>query len=470
MNILIIATNREAFPYAVPPLGAAIVTSALRQAGHRATLLDLWGEGRPMRAALRKIKGEHPDVIGLSIRNLDSCSYHYPELYVGPVRQLVEGIRQISDAPIIAGGSAVTIGGSALLKYLDVDHGVIGEGERSVVTLVEALGSGGPLPEIPGHVQRRAEGLRQTKPELFDKLDELPLNDFSAVTIKPYLRRGGLVGIQTKRGCRYNCLYCNYPAIEGHRYRLRSPERCVDDMARIVAEQGVRDFFFADSVFNQPADHALAICEAIIRRGLKVRWMAYCNPHELDQEMARAFAAAGCVGVELGLDAATDKMLEVLRKRFTQADIERTSVALRQAEIPFAHFLLFGGPSETWSDVDEARRFLDSVPRANAVLVSLGLRVYPGTAMHDIAIAEGVVGRETSLLEPTYYVAPTLGAAPKAQLDAVAERTLDWMTPTDWEAPMIKAVHTVTGFFRLLPSWKGFGEYGKHMRPKARPR
>jgi radical SAM superfamily enzyme YgiQ (UPF0313 family) len=477
MKVLIIATNRELYPYAVPPLGASIVTSALRRAGHQATLLDLCNQGRPLRAALEALRRHRPHVIGLSIRNLDSCSYHYPQLFVAPVRELVTRMREVTDAPIVTGGSAVTIGGAALLEYLGLTYGVVGEGEAIAPKRIEALGAGRTPECIPGLIAARSDRrssatcpptTSQAAPAPGSALDDPAINDFSPVAIKPYLRKGGLIGLQTKRGCRYNCLYCNYPAIEGHRYRLRAPTRCVEDMERAVAEQGVRDFFFADSVFNQPADHALAICEEIIRRGLRLRWMAYCNPHELDREMARIFTAAGCVGLELGLDAATDKMLVKLRKRFTQADIARASKALHDAGLPFAHFLLFGGPGERWRDVDEARRFLESLPKANAVLVSLGLRIYPGTAIQQIAIEEGLIAPDASLLEPTYYIAPTLGAAPKAQLDAVAERSTTWMTPTDWELPMVKLVHGITGRLRLLPPWKGFEEYGKHMRPKAR--
>ncbi len=136
-------------------------------------------------------------------------------------------------------------------------------------------------------------------------------------------RRGGFVGVQTKRGCPLGCVYCIYPQLEGRRYRLRPPEAIVEEIEKVVVRlQTVGHFFFVDSVFNDPERTCAGVCAALARRRLAAfAGAAFCNPLGFDDELARAMAHAGCTGVEFGLDVATPKMLEALGKPFGQEEI-----------------------------------------------------------------------------------------------------------------------------------------------------
>lgn len=462
MKLLIIAINRSTFPYVVAPLGAAAVTAAARDAGHRAELLDLCFKRNPRRALRRAIGQLRPEVVGLSIRNLDSCSYHQPTSYLDQAERVVRWVRRATSAPLVLGGAAVTVVGAKMVEALGADYGVIGEGERSLPRLLSALERGDRLEAIPGLVAAGEPGARP--PEPIEELDDLPVNDQATIDFRPYLRRGGMVGVQTKRGCPFRCLYCNYPSIEGARYRLRSAERCVEDIERLVVEQGLRDVFFTDSVFNQPRDQALSLCHELARRRLGIRWQAYCNPLGLDSELARAFAEAGCVGVELGIDAVLDRRLEALGKSFGEHEVAQASAALEAAGIPFAHFLIFGGPGERWADVEASREQLRKMSRANAVFAGLGLRVYRSTALYGLAVDQGLVTPGSPALKPVYYLSPTMRHRAVERLDQIAARTTTWMTPTDWDRPLIKLVHNLSGRLGAQPPWRRFEEYGKHMR------
>ena len=119
--------------------------------------------------------------------------------------------------------------------------------------------------------------------------------------------------------------------------------------------------------------------------------------------------AGGCNGVEFGLDVASDKMLAVLDKPFGQEETRIALQAAHDAGLPFAIYLLFGGPGETWADVEDTQNFLNSCAPANAVFATIGIRVYEGTPMARIAVQEGQVKPDQDLFEPAYYLSPGPG-------------------------------------------------------------
>jgi hypothetical protein len=278
------------------------------------------------------------------------------------------------------------------------------------------------------------------------------------------VKRGGFVSVQAKRGCAFTCDYCVYPQLEGTKYRNRPVEAIVDEMAAVVRMQGVRHFFFADSVFNVPRAHTLELCQAIVRRGLDVRWMAYTNSARFDDELARAMVAAGCLGIEFGLDAVTEKMLHTWRKPFRQRDVARSLQACHDAGLPAAVHLLFGGPGETVADLHETQAYLDACAPVDAVFASLGVRLYEGAPIVATARAEGVIDADTDLFFPTWYVSPGLGPTPMATLDAIARQRHHWTTATDWTSRVVRLVQAVTNRFGGQPQWKNIREYGRYMR------
>lgn len=279
-----------------------------------------------------------------------------------------------------------------------------------------------------------------------------------------YLRRGGYVGIQTKRGCPCKCIYCVYPALEGDTFRLREPADIADEIQSVTAMNSARYFYITDSVFNMPRQFALAVCDEMIRRGLSAKWTAYCNPVGLDEEMAAGLAAAGCIGVELGLDSACDKMLETMGKPFGCDEIRTATSALKKAGLPFSVHLLFGGPGETLDDVRHTAEFIDRCPSANAVFATVGIRIYPGTGIESIARQESVIDADTDLFEPTYYLSARLGPDPQKSVDTVARSRHEWTTATDWRRPLMRIIQFLANRFQVRPQWQDVRNYGKYFR------
>ena len=473
MRVLLVATNREKSPFPVSPVGVLAVAGAALAAAHDVDLIDMMFQAAPVRRLRTALRAKQYDVVALGIRNLDNGFWAAPKHFFDDVKGLVETVRRCTTAPIVLGGSGFSVEPQGWLSRLDVDYGVVGEGEAAVVALLDAIAAGRSPDGIAGvtsagDIARRQAETARLKPAIptsfVPDIERLAPPAHRLLDYQPYVKRGGFVSVQAKRGCAFKCDYCVYPQLEGTRYRNRPVEAIVDEMADVVRTQGVRQFFFADSVFNMPQQHTLDLCRAIARRGLDVRWMAYTNSARFDDEMAHRMVEAGCLGIEFGLDAVTDKMLHNWRKPFRQKDIRRSLAACRDAGLPAAVHLLFGGPGETVADVRESQAFLDDCAPVDAVFASLGVRIYEGAPIVHTARKEGVIDERTDLFVPTWYLSPGLGADPMRMLDGIARQRDHWTTATDWTSMRVRVIQMITNRFGGQPQWRNIREYGRRMR------
>jgi len=150
MNILLINTNRNRSPMPVVPLGACMVAEAAERAGHRVRFLDLMFAGEPLQAIEQAIKQSAPEVIGISIRNIDNNDMLNPVFFAGDCLPLLYKIRALTNAPVILGGAAVSVMPEQLLRFTGADWAVAGEGDTVFSELVQALAEGRAPHHLPG--------------------------------------------------------------------------------------------------------------------------------------------------------------------------------------------------------------------------------------------------------------------------------------------------------------------------------
>ena len=466
MNVLIVATNRERSPYPVAPLGALCVAGAARAAGHDVTFLDLGAAMFP-RLALRSALA-HNDfhAVAFGIRNLDNCWFFAPHSYFDEVRECAEIVREKFSGPLILGGTGFSVSPEGWMKRLNADAGVLGEGERAFVEVLSRLEKKLPLEGIDGVITAQKNSAKPS--QAIPQLGELPPPAHDLCRYSRYLRGGGFVGVQTKRGCPFKCTYCIYPQLEGRRYRLRPAEAVAEEVEKVFRQANVRHFFFVDSVFNDPRQHALDVCREMTRRQLPVQWNAFCNPVGFDDELARAMAEAGCVGVEFGLDVASDKMFEAMAKPFGQKETRIALKAADDAKLPFANFMLFGGPTETWKDVEDTQNFLKDCAPANAVFATIGIRVFENTPLAATAVADGQIAPGQDLFSPVYYLSSAMAEDTEIKLDRIARRDESWTSPIDWKRFVTRFGQKVTVALNVRPQWKNLRFYGRNARKQEK--
>jgi radical SAM superfamily enzyme YgiQ (UPF0313 family) len=413
MRVLIVSTNRENLPDPVAPLGAAYVAAAVRHAGHEVKLLDLQfavDAAVALKDACRLMK---PQVVGLSVRNIDNVAFPHSLSYLPDLVSVVNSLKSLGIRLIVPGGSGFTLMPEELLTALDLNIGVAGEGEETFPELLRRIEKGLRVDDLPGLAYRYMGRCRVNPPRKIRRLDLAPAPDRGLMENALYMSEGGSGNLQTKRGCAFSCAYCTYPLVEGRKVRMRSPEKSAAEFERAVNTFGIRHIFIVDNVFNFPMDHAKEFCRELIKRDVDAGWSCYLNPAHVDAELVELMARARCRGVEFGTDSGVDEILRGLRKGFTVQDVTKASRLCRDAGLSFCHSLLLGAPGETAATVAESLDVMDTL-KPNAVIAMLGVRVFPGTALARRAKEEGVISGPLGL-KPAFYFSPGL------DMEAVSE-------------------------------------------------
>ena len=469
-RVLLVSTNRERSPQPVIPNGLACVASALDAARHDVQVLDLCFVRDPVRAARAAARRVRPDVIALSVRNIDNSDRVALRHYTPEAAEVLTALREEAPhAATIAGGAAFGVAPGALFQKLGVDYAVAGDGERASVALIGALASGAPLGAIPGVVQRVDDRIVFTPPGEDADLDALPLPRLDRwIDVRRYERHGAVVPIQTKRGCVYKCVYCTYRNVEGWGYRLRNPAAVVDEMVELASTTGMRRVDFVDSTFNSPPGHAMAVCEAIMRSSTKfhLETMNF-TPAAAPEDLLAAMRRAGFSGLGITAESVSDPVLARLEKGFDATRVREVARRVKRAGLRALWILLVGGPGETPATIEETLGFAaERLADGDAVYATVALRIYPGTTLHRVAVSEGVVGSDDSLLSPTFYFSPELDLTRTlTRLRAFAAAHPRFMFSADSRSWLLPRLTRVASALRLPgPHWRYMGIFQRLSR------
>lgn len=404
MKIVLISANSERVNMPTMPLGLGLVAAATRRAGHEVRFLDLMFQNDPVAAVEAELRTHAPDLIGVSIRNIDDQNQQHPRFLLERVRPVIQACRATSKAPIVLGGAGFSMFPAQVLAFLGADYGVRGGGEVALVALLDCLQRGEDPSAIPGLlVAGRSQSIA---PTFSEDLDALPMPDENLWSQLDPTMPELWVPIEARRGCPNRCSYCATAQIQGTSIRCREPQSVVDSMARMAAA-GFKRFYVVDNSFNLPESYALAFCRTLERAALGISWRCILYPHRVTEELVSAMAAAGCVEVAVGFESGSERILKNLNKHFTPDEVRRSVELLGAHGIRKMGFLLLGGPGETRETVEESLAFARSNP-LDALKITAGIRIYPHTALAAIALAEGLITPDDDLLQPRFYMAPGL--------------------------------------------------------------
>ena len=423
MRVLLISANRTEINMRTMPLGLACVAQSVRREGHAVKMLDLLQAEDAPGAIAAAIAELDPEVIGISIRNIDDQTMRNTRFLFDEDNRIIALVRKLSRVTIVLGGAGYSIFPETILAASEADIGIEGEGEAVFNMVLERLKNNETLDGLPGvHVKGR--GLMAEK-ILIREPDAFTLPDPDLLIAAPGDAGDLWIPVQTRRGCPMRCSYCSTGTIEGTITRKRSPKNVVEWIAKLES-RGVKQFYFVDNTFNLPPSYATALCKELARASLKLKWRCILYPYRIDESLVEAMAEAGCFEASVGFEGANEEVLKGMNKRFRGEDVAETCSLLKRYGIRRMGFLLLGGPGETPESVEESLSFADSLD-LELIKITVGIRIYPDTVLAEQARREGIIAPDDDLLVPKFYVTQGLEDEIREAVGRYAAKRSNWI-------------------------------------------
>jgi anaerobic magnesium-protoporphyrin IX monomethyl ester cyclase len=278
-----------------------------------------------------------------------------------------------------------------------VDFAILGEPDEVVAELMR----GKELPQISGLMFRDTNGWRQTTARKAERdLDRLPFPRWDLFPHERYvIPKSSMMGrmrflpMLTSRGCPYGCSYCPYPVGQGLKWRYRSPGNVVDELEHLVRDLGVEYVLFRDPMFSLNQKRVIAICEEILRRGLRVKWACETRVDCLEEPTIAIMAQAGCTGINFGVESSDPEIQKgVHRKPILAPEFINAVNLCRRYRIRTFAFFIVGLPGDSVDTILDTIRFAIDVGASWTQFTVA--TPFIGTKLHQWAVGYGFVAQE----------------------------------------------------------------------------
>lgn len=383
--------------YSHPPIGLALIAAVLEREGYRVSVVDIDALRLKFGDLVSYVNGA--DVVGLTAMT--------PTINVA--LRIAHQLKQAQpNLTIILGGvHATLLPGEILARAPQIDIVVRGEGEETILGLLQALEHRQPLDGIPGISFRRDGEVVNTiaYPAPVD-LDSLPFVAYHLLPRRryrphpPHGKAFPFAAIITSRGCPYRCSYCSKPVF-GYKYRAQSPERVVKEVAYYKEKMGIKEIAFYDDVFTLHKKRAYAIAEGIMKKRLKIWWTCETRVDLVDRELLYHMKQAGCYAIAYGIESASQKILNTLNKGTTPEQVEEAVHITRDVGLQTIGYFMLGSPGENSETIGQTIEFSKKLKLDFA---QFGITIpFPGTKLYDFYLKgkQGHISWENFIYEGT---------------------------------------------------------------------
>ncbi|MFQ5449674.1 MAG: B12-binding domain-containing radical SAM protein [Nitrospinaceae bacterium] len=393
----------------MPPIGLAYIAASVREAGHEVSVVD--GPGSAPRnyfefkgVRIRGLTNEEiiqripsdARVIGLG------CMFTSHWVYV---RGLIQDIhRAFPWSFLVMGGEHVTGFPEFSLKGAPLNAVVLGEGEETMIRLLEHVEAGKPLENLPGVAYREADGtvrVNARRSRIRD-IDSLPRPAWDLFDIEMYNRvnqphgasQGHFMPMLATRGCPFSCTFCTSPNMWTTEWTARNYKRVVDEMEDYHQRYGTTDFQFEDLTAIVQKQWIRDFCGEILARGLKITFQlpSGTRSEAIDYEVAKKLKAAGCHEFAFAPESGDPRVLKAIKKKVHLPTLFHSARAALRAGINVGCFFIIGFPE------DDARSVLKTyaaiVKCALIGFTNVNLNAYspqPNTESFNRLREEGVI-------------------------------------------------------------------------------
>jgi radical SAM superfamily enzyme YgiQ (UPF0313 family) len=376
----------------IPPLGLAYIAAYLKDHGHSCRILDGIAEPQPIPEIVSESKSYN--VIGITVVSA----------FVLRALVLVEAIKAADGTPpIVIGGPHVTALPEAMVRS-GADFAVVGEGEQTMLDLVEWLGGSKDRNQLRvirgiGYIEDGAYVFTGPRSRI-ELLDQVPLPDRTLLPM--HLYRSSIArataqpshSLLTSRGCPGVCSFCSKLTF-GTKVRYFSAERILEEFFLLRDRYGANDVAVMDDNFVSNPDVALAVCDGLQTRGFGRSWSVEARIDGVDRRVLMALKRAGCTFVAYGIESGSQRVLDYINKRVTKEKIREVVDMTKEVGIPIRGYFILGFPGETQAEMEETLRFaieLDVEVASFTLFVPL-----PGTIEYRRACESGT-------FDPEYFL------------------------------------------------------------------
>lgn len=360
-NILLVRTHKElAGGGPVPCLGLLSLASVIMRsfgARYNLKILHTGVKGLTAEDVKRHVRQEQPYIVGLSAMTCEADL----------MRGIAAGVKETDKNIIVmAGGPHATLAGEGLLEDRNIDYGVFGEGEDTLVELLKTLEEKGDFSKIKGIAYRDRGKVILTPPRpCIEDLDKTTIlsSAWDLIDIKEYAKHPNWNGlcrerfyfpVMTSRGCPFNCVFCRSKDTFGRGFRARSPENVFAEMMALYEKYNIREIHFFDDVFNFDAKRAERICSLLIESGIRFS-LAFPNGLRADimtDGLLDSLKRAGCYKINYGIETATPRLQQLIKKDLDISRVRETVDKTVKKGILTAGYFILGFPTETSEEIE----------------------------------------------------------------------------------------------------------------------
>ncbi len=359
------------------PLGLGYIASHLRKhGGHDVAMFEPEAQRLSYDDMAGLVRDMRPDVVGIT------CSTpNFPRAL-----RLAELCRRASDARVVLGGVHAT----AVPEFIVENHSslidcvVVGEGEQTMLELLDAYQRGAGPEGVAGTVYaRNGRAVREARRPFIEDLDDIayPARDLIPQGIfRPNThnaRYRNCLSILTSRGCPFNCAFCAARLVSGRKYRVHSAGYVLEEMRMLKRDYGARQLVITDDTFTLDRRRLVEICEGMIRMRLGLEWFCFSQVNTVNRELLKLMKRAGCYSIGFGVESASPDVLRRMGKNISPARALETIREANRLGLKTQAFYVFGTPGETKEQMEETVRFARKV---GSTLAFFNMLVpYPGT-------------------------------------------------------------------------------------------
>ncbi|MBU0547136.1 MAG: B12-binding domain-containing radical SAM protein [Candidatus Omnitrophica bacterium] len=371
-----------------PSLGLLYIAAVLEQEGHHLEVIDIDIESNPqnkIKCSLWRLK---PEILCIHVM---TWTFHQANKIAKLAKNTLPSIC------VIAGGAAITSTPEPIMEYSVFDYGVIGEGEKTIVELIQALSSKSDISKIPGIIYRenRQIFLSGQRP-LIETLDSIPNPARHLVKLNHYFdmlsSERACATMITSRGCPYSCIYCDRRNRMGNKWRSFSNRRIIDEMQELKDRYDIKEIMFFDDEFITDRRRTIEFCNLILEKNLKIIWECRSRVDAVDRELLKIMKMAGCYRIRLGFESGDDAILRILKKGITVSQSLECARMVKESGMEIFGYFMFGCPEETEKTIQKTIELIFHIEPDFAVCSKTIL--IPGSELFEWAVSQKLISAD----------------------------------------------------------------------------